>query len=276
MKPKLILLLLAILIIVGASTSRAQVSSAQITGVITDPSGAALSNASALIGSKDTGAARQVQSNQSGEFNAPALDPGHYRITIESPGFQTFVAEGIVLTIGEKKNFKFALSLGKAEQAITVSGSEGMINTTSGEISQVIDQRAITELPLNGRDPSSLVFLTTGVTNVMASPIGLTPGGTAFPTETNASAGGGRQGSTFYLLDGSPNMGYLSSCGRALPQCRRYPGVPCPLQQLRCPLWLCARRDRQHPDPDRRKRLPWRRVRVHPEQCPQRRKLLFA
>ncbi|HMF53771.1 MAG TPA: carboxypeptidase-like regulatory domain-containing protein [Edaphobacter sp.] len=67
------LLLLAILMIAGASSSRAQVSSAQITGVITDPSGAALSNASALIVSKDTGATRQVQSNQSGEFNAPAL-----------------------------------------------------------------------------------------------------------------------------------------------------------------------------------------------------------
>jgi hypothetical protein len=190
----------------GSACSYAQVSSAQISGVVTDSSGAALPNAEALIVSKDTGATRKVRSEASGEFNAPALDPGHYRITISAPGFETFNTEGVVLTIGEKKSLTFALMIGKAEQTVTVSGSEAMINNTSGEISQVIGQRAITELPLNGRDPSSLVLLTTGVTNVLTSPIGLIPGGTAFPTETNASAGGGRQGSTFYLLDGSPNM----------------------------------------------------------------------
>jgi len=193
-------------IFLSSNCSYGQVSSAQISGVVTDSSGAALPNAEALIVSKDTGATREVKSDASGEFNAPALDPGHYRITISAQGFETFNTEGVVLTIGEKKSLSFALSVGKAEQTVTVSGSEAMINNTSGEISQVIGQRAITELPLNGRDPSSLVLLTTGVTNVLTSPIGLTPGGTAFPTETNASAGGGRQGSTFYLLDGSPNM----------------------------------------------------------------------
>jgi hypothetical protein len=193
-------------LLAAAPVTFAQVSSAQITGVVTDSSGAALPHAKTLIVSKDTGATRETESNGSGEFNAPALDPGHYRITIESTGFDTYVNENIVLTIGEKKSLSFILSVGKTQQSVAVSTIEPIINTTSGEISQVINQRSITELPLNGRDPSSLVFLTTGVTNVLASPIGLSPGGTAFPTETNASAGGGRQGSTFYLLDGSPNM----------------------------------------------------------------------
>ena len=61
----------------------AQESSAQITGFVTDSSGAALSNASALIVSQDTGTTCQAKSNQAGEFIAPALEPGHYRITIE-------------------------------------------------------------------------------------------------------------------------------------------------------------------------------------------------
>jgi len=186
--------------------AHAQVSSAQITGIVTDSTGAAVPHANALIVSQDTGVSRQVQTNQSGEFIAPALDPGHYRITIESPGFETFVTDGVALTIGQKASLSFSLTVGGAKQSVTVTGGAELINTTSGEISEVINQRSITELPLNGRDPSSLVFLTTGVTNVLQSPIGLTPGGTAFPTETNASAGGGRQGSTFYLLDGSPNM----------------------------------------------------------------------
>ncbi len=185
---------------------RAQESAAQITGVVTDSSGAVLPNASALIVNQDTGTTRQVKTNQSGEFIAPALEPGRYRITIESSGFQTFVTEGVVLSIGEKKNLRFSLTVGQSKQTVTVSGGAELINTTSGEVSEVIDQHAITELPINGRDPSSLIFLSAGITNVLQSPIGLGPGGTAIPTEINASSGGGRQGSTFFLLDGSPNM----------------------------------------------------------------------
>ena len=204
------LFLLAILILAvsaGQTTYiHAQQSPAQITGIVTDNSGAALANASALIVSQDNGSTRQVKTNQSGEFIAPALEPGHYRITVEATGFETFVTEGVELTIGEKKSLSFSLTVGGAKQTVTVSGGSNLINTTSGEISEVVDQHAITELPLNGRDPSSLIFLSAGVTNVLQSPVGLSPGGTAIPTEINASAGGGRQGSTFFLLDGSPNM----------------------------------------------------------------------
>jgi hypothetical protein len=184
----------------------AQESAAQITGVVTDASGAVLPGASVLIVSQDTGTTRQVKTNQTGEFIAPALEPGRYRITVEYTGFQTFVTEGVVLSIGEKKGLSVSMSVGEAKQTVSVSGGAELINTTSGEVSEVIDQRAITELPINGRDPSSLIFLSAGVTNVLQSPIGLSPGGTALPTEINASAGGGRQGSTFFLLDGSPNM----------------------------------------------------------------------
>ncbi|WP_158822484.1 TonB-dependent receptor [Granulicella sp. S156] len=190
----------------SASPVHAQESSAQITGTVTDASGAVLPNASALIVSQDTGTTRQVKTDKSGEFLAPALEPGHYRITIASPGFETFVTEGVVLSIGEKKGLSFRLTVGESKQTVTVSGDSELINTTSGEVSEVINQQAITELPINGRDPASLIFLSAGVTNVLQSPIGLAPGGTALPTEINASAGGGRQGSTFFLLDGSPNM----------------------------------------------------------------------
>jgi hypothetical protein len=165
-----------------------------------------LPNASALIVSLDTGATRQVKTNRSGEFIAPALEPGRYRITVECPGFETAVTEGVVLAIGAAKSLSFSLAVGESKQTVTVSEGAELIDTTSGEVSQVIDQHAITQLPLNGRDPSSLIFLSAGVTNVLQSPVGLSPGGTAIPTEINASGGGGRQGSVFFLLDGSPNM----------------------------------------------------------------------
>lgn len=197
---------IAALLICVALPAQAQESSAQIAGVVVDVSGAVLSQASVLIASQDTGVTRHVRTNQSGEFLAPALEPGHYRITIESPGFETFVTDGITLAIGERKSLSFSLTVGATKQTVTVSGESGLINTTAGDVSEVINQESITELPINGRDPSSLIFLSAGVTNVLNSPVGLSPGGTAIPTEINASAGGGRQGSTFFLLDGSPNM----------------------------------------------------------------------
>lgn len=186
--------------------AHAQQSSAQLSGIVTDPSNAVVPNAEVLIVSQDMGTTREVMTNSSGEFLAPALTPGHYRITIQATGFETFVTEGIELTIGEKKNLSFSLLVGGSKQTVTVSAGSELINTTSGEVGEVINQEAVTELPLNGRDPSSLIFLSAGVTNVLNSPIGLAPGGTAIPTEINASAGGGRQGSTFFLLDGAPNM----------------------------------------------------------------------
>ncbi|WP_161557369.1 TonB-dependent receptor [Acidisarcina polymorpha] len=202
----LYVLCIGALLLNPASRLNAQESAAQITGVVTDASGAVLPNASALIANQDTGTTRQVKTNQGGEFIAPALEPGRYRITVECSGFETVVSEGVVLSIGEKKGLSFSLSIGESKQTVTVSGGTELINTTSGDVSEVIDQHEITELPINGRDPSSLIFLSAGITNVLQSPIGLRPGGTAIPTEINASSGGGRQGSTFFLLDGSPNM----------------------------------------------------------------------
>lgn len=187
-------------------SSFAQVSSAQIAGVITDSSGAFIPNVSVLISSQDTGMSRTVTTNQTGEFVAPALEPGVYRITVEVPGFQTLVAEGLKLAVGDKQNYHFSLKVGQAEQSVTVTSEGELINTTNAEISSVVNETAIKELPLNGRDPSSLVFLTTGVSNVLNTSAGVIQAGTSIPTETGASAGGGRQGSTYYLLDGVPNV----------------------------------------------------------------------
>ncbi len=186
--------------------SDAQVSSAQITGVVSDSSGAVVSNASVLIASQDTGVTRQVLTNQSGGFFAPALEPGRYSITIEAQGFQTLVAKGITLAVGDKQNYNFSLKVGQAELSVTVTSEGELINTTTAEISSVLNETSIKELPLNGRDPSSLVFLTTGVSNVLDTSAGVIQAGTSIPTETGASAGGGRQGSTYYLLDGVPNV----------------------------------------------------------------------
>ena len=180
-----------------------QVSSAQLSGAVTDNSGAVIAGAHVTVLNTGTGATRGVESNPTGDFIVPALDPGTYTMTVEAPGFEKAV-NTVTLTVGDKKSLKIPLVIGAATQSVTVSSSGELINTTSADISTVVDQAEVQELPLNGRDPSSLVLLTTGVSNVLSTSAGAVQA--AIPTETAASAGGGRQGSTYYLLDGVPNM----------------------------------------------------------------------
>lgn len=192
-----------ILVLALGGEAYGQVSSAQLGGAISDNSGAVIAGAHVTILNTGTGASRSAESNPTGEFIVPTLDPGTYTVTVEAPGFETAV-NTVTLTVGDKKSLKIPLAIGAATQSVTVNSSGELINTTSADISTVVDQAEVQELPLNGRDPSSLVLLTTGVSNVLSTSAGAVQA--AIPTETAASAGGGRQGSTYYLLDGVPNM----------------------------------------------------------------------
>src|SRR5665213_1593302 len=118
----------------------AQVSSAQVTGLVTDTSGAVLPGASVLIVNQGTGASRHTETNQSGDFVVPALEPGSYRIAIEATGFKKMVADNVTLNVGDKKSLNFSLTVGAAQQTVTVTSSGALINATSAEISTVINE----------------------------------------------------------------------------------------------------------------------------------------
>src|ERR1035437_6148420 len=185
-------------------TVRGQVSSAEIGGLVTDSSGAILPGATVVIVNQGTGESRNVVTNQAGAFVVPAMEPGNYRVTVEAASFKKAIAENVTLNVGDRKTLNFSLTVGDATQTVTVTSTGELINTTSADISSVINESEVKDLPLNGRNPSSLVLLTTGVSNVLATNAGWLQA--SIPTETAASAGGGRQGSTYYLLDGVPNM----------------------------------------------------------------------
>jgi len=197
---------ISILLVSGTFAAHAQGTAAQISGTITDASGASIPGAKVAIISKDTSARRDVVTNQTGAFIAYELEPGHYRIEVAAPGFETSVSNEAVLTIGQHSTINFSLKIGESKQTVTVNSAEEQINTTTAELSAVVDENTVKELPLNGRDPSTLVFLVPGVTNVMNSSVGERQAGTSIPTQTGASAAGGRQGSTYYLLDGVSNI----------------------------------------------------------------------
>ena len=174
----------------------AQTGTAQLSGLVTDSTGAVLSQASVLIVNRDTGVSRPVQTNTQGEYTAPALQPGHYRITVEAKGFQTLVTDNLTLNVAQEASLSFQLKVGTENQTITVDGSGLQINTTDASVSTVIDQKFVENIPLNGRSFQDLISMTPGV--VTQSPQANSQGG----FEGDFSVNGQRTDSNYYMVDG--------------------------------------------------------------------------
>ena len=192
--------------LIATSAASAQTTNARLSGTVRDIAGDVIPDATLTITNLDTNQVRTLQSSSTGEFADPSLAPGRYSVAIERTGFQKVVQSGVVLTVGQDATLNATLSPGSVTETVNVDTGAELINTTTAEISTVVDEHAVSQLPLNGRDPSSLVFLAPGVTNILNTGGGALQGGFSFPTETGGSANGGRQGSTYYLLDGVPNM----------------------------------------------------------------------
>jgi hypothetical protein len=190
----------------GSSVAIGQGTSATLNGSVLDSTGALIPGVRLTIQNTGTGLKETVNTNDNGLYSIQPLPPGSYSLTAEKIGFQKQVQAGITLTVGQAATVNITLQTGASDQTITVTSGAELINTTTADISQVVNENEVKELPLNGRDPSSLVLLSPGVTNVLNSSAGTLQASNALPDETGASANGGRQGSTFYLLDGVPNM----------------------------------------------------------------------
>src|SRR5271163_1756658 len=198
----------------AGTLARGQGTSASLTGQITDASGAAVTGATVTAKNTATNLAQTATSNAEGLYTIAPLPPGNYALTVEAKGFKRYVQQGVVLGVDISATQNVSLKTGSTQETITVTEEAELIDTTTAELGTTVNQAAITQLPLNGRDPSSLVLLAPGVTSVTApggqgGGMGGQPGvqsGFSFPTETGASASGGRQGSTYYLLDGVPHM----------------------------------------------------------------------
>ena len=198
----------------GGTLAFGQGTSASLTGQITDATGAAVTGATVTAKNTGTNLAQTSTSNAEGVYTIAPLPPGNYTLTVEAKGFARYVQQGIVLGANISATQDVSLKTGSTQETVTVTENAELINTTTAELGTTVNEAAITQLPLNGRDPSSLVLLAPGITGVtqpggQGGGMGGQPGvqtGFSFPTETGASASGGRQGSTYYILDGVPNV----------------------------------------------------------------------
>jgi len=179
----------------------------RLTGTVTDTTGAAVNGASVKLINTDTNYTLVAKTDGVGVYLLRPIPIGPYRLTIEADGFSRYQQEGIELTanMAGTQNVTLKVSAGTAE-VVTVTADAELVNTTSAELGVTVGEAAIEELPLNGRDPSSLVLLAPGTSNVLQHGGEGIQTGFSFATETGASSSGGRQGSTFYMLDGVSNM----------------------------------------------------------------------
>src|SRR5712691_93540 len=177
----------------------------EITGEVKDQSGAVAPNASVTATNTATNASRTTRSNQAGIYSFPALVPGRYQVKVEAPGFQPVVRSDIELQVQQTARIDFTLTVGQATQTIEVSGAVQLLTTENATVGTVLEERRITEMPLNGRDFLQLVALSPNVTYGFQAPnqaVGRQGGTRA--TE-NIAISGMRGTWNNYTLDGISN-----------------------------------------------------------------------
>jgi len=159
--------LIVVLMIVLSPHLRAQEAGGTIVGTVTDPSGAAVSGANVSIKNIATGVERSVPTNDDGLYVAPNLMPGSYEIQVTATEFASTLVRQVVLTVGERREINVILKIGQANDKVTVEGSQiSDIQLASSAVGNVVDSRTVLDLPLNGRDWTSLAQLEPGVAQV--------------------------------------------------------------------------------------------------------------
>jgi outer membrane receptor for ferrienterochelin and colicin len=148
------------------SLSIAQVQNGQFTGVVTDPSGAAIASAKVTVTNPSTNFTDTALTNQSGLYNIKELPVGTYKVTVEATGFKTVTNNGLTVNAGTIAHLDFKLTIGKASEVVEVTGEAAAVNTEDSRLATTVSSTQINNLPLNGRNVFDLMQLSTGAVNV--------------------------------------------------------------------------------------------------------------
>src|SRR5947209_1019946 len=175
---------------------------AQMTGTITDQSGASVPNTTVTATNVATGVARSGVTNASGNYLITALLPGGYRVTTQASGFKQMSRENVTLEVDQVARIDFNLTVGETIETVEVRASAVLLNSESSTISALVENRQITELPLNGRDPIEFIALEPGI-RVQGNFGGkMVAGGTAPGNWANFSFNGGLANANVVMVEG--------------------------------------------------------------------------
>ena len=179
------------------------VESQQLTGAITDPTGASVPGAKVVVTNASTGLERTVTSNSDGLYTVLNLPVGTYTITTTLQGFKTSVINGVNVDVGAKPAVPIQLAVGSVGESVEVRADSASIQTTSAEIGQVITSEQATQIQLNGRNYIQLLTLAPGVSQTVAS--GFNIFGTYGANGNSQSVNGIRTDSANFFIDGVDN-----------------------------------------------------------------------
>ncbi len=138
---------------------------ASLWGSVTDTTGAGISAAAVIITNLETGAQRTLVTDEAGRFNAPALAVGHYEIVASKNGFRVDRRTPITLVIGQREELDLKLQVGDIHQTVEVPADSGIVQITTEDISGLVGERQVKDLPLNGRSYDQLLTLNPGIVN---------------------------------------------------------------------------------------------------------------
>src|SRR5581483_6786420 len=199
------------LLIMAAVCTIAQQTAGNILGAVTDPSGAGIPSATVNCISELTGETHVGSIHPSGDYVCAALPIGEYRVEVSAQGFKRFVRQGITLEVNQNARVDVHLEIGQVSEAVVVRGGAPLVDTHEVQLGDVVEEKRIEDLPLNGRNACSLVNLLPGVTS------------SSLPSQPDLVEGslftvnGARSHQTDFLLDGGMNIAPYRNGGLMSP-----------------------------------------------------------
>ncbi len=211
---KTIIFFYAAILMLGARVEAQIAGTGNIQGTVIDSTGAVVPRAAIILTNESTHVTHETTSDSAGVYVFPGIPIGSYDATVTAPGFKTYVRTGIVLEVGSSIAINAALAVGTAEMRVEVH-SEGLsLQTEDPSFKQTLDQEAVTEMPLNGRQMTALITLSGG----SAPAPGNDFTGSKYSYQTIAvSVAGGNGNTTLWRLDGGDNQDYMGNGNLPFP-----------------------------------------------------------
>jgi len=187
---------------------------AQLAGNVTDPSGAIVPQATVTLTNAGTDVARKTRTDSRGQFLFTLVPPGQYVLDVSASGFSPYERRGITLNVNATPSIPVVLRLGPVSQKVTVQANAQMIETQSASLSQLVNDRYIQQLPLNGRNAAQLVFMAPGaVTGSGQTSATYANNSQAVPISVNGTYGD----QVSYKLDGASHQDNISNLNATFP-----------------------------------------------------------
>jgi outer membrane receptor protein involved in Fe transport len=216
-----VFLLAALLALLAGVTALGQTTTATLSGVIRDASGAVVPDAKISAKNMNTGATRQTATDSEGRYNLTNLWPGQYEVRAERTGFRTAVQSGVILTVGGATVVDLVMQVGEVSEVLEIKQEEPLIEPTRAELSRVVNEQSIESLPIIGRNFVDFAKLASGV-----APGRENTGGGAFKepdvgvgqaAAPRLTFGGQSELSTLILVDGADNIQTFTGLPRMTP-----------------------------------------------------------